>query len=94
MVKVLISSTYLDNVERRRVVEDAVLRADMQPVEMERFAASQHPTVDECRRMARECELFVGIIAHRYGWIPDGYELSITELEYDAAKDRLAAALE
>jgi hypothetical protein len=52
---------------------------------MERFTASHHPTVCECERMARECDIYVGVIAHRYGWIPDDRALSITELEYDAA---------
>lgn len=84
--KVFISSTYLDNAERRKLVEDAVLRAEMQPVGMERFTASANPTVDECERHARECHLYVGIIAHRYGWIPEGKAVSITEIEYDAAK--------
>jgi len=84
--KVFISSTYLDNVERRKIVEDAVLRAEMQPVGMERFTASARPTVEECERWAGECDIYVGIIAHRYGWIPDGHGRSITELEYDAAK--------
>ena len=84
--KVFISSTYLDNAERRKIVEDAVIRADMGPLGMERFTASVHPTVEECERYARDCDLYVGIIAHRYGWIPDGKQLSITELEYDAAK--------
>ncbi len=84
--RVLISSTYIDNQERRRLVEDAVLRAGMQPVAMERFTASSNPTVAECERHARECDIYVGIIAHRYGWIPDGKDISITEMEYDAAK--------
>ena len=54
---------------------------------MERFTASAHPTVEECERYARDCDIYVGIIAHRYGWIPDGRQVSITELEYDAAKE-------
>ena len=54
---------------------------------MERFTASAHPTVEECERYARDCDIYVGIIAHRYGWIPDGKQVSITELEYDAAKE-------
>ncbi|MGH8603563.1 MAG: DUF4062 domain-containing protein [Gammaproteobacteria bacterium] len=83
--KVFISSTYVDNAERRKLVEDAVIRAEMQPVGMERFTASAHPTVDECERQARECDLYVGI-GHRYGWIPEGKPISITEIEYDAAK--------
>ena len=84
--RVFISSTYLDNAERRRVVEDAILAADMQPVGMERFTASAHPTVAQCKKLARSCDIYVGIVAHRYGWIPERSELSITELEYDAAR--------
>ena len=84
---VFISSSFLDNEERRKLVEDAILRAGMHPVGMERFTASANPTVEECQRQARECDVYLGIIAHRYGWIPDGYLVSITELEYDAAKE-------
>ena len=84
---VFISSTFLDNQERRKWVDDAVQRAtNMKPVGMERFTASTRPTVEECERFARDCDIYLGIIAHRYGWIPEGKPLSITELEYDAAK--------
>jgi hypothetical protein len=83
---VFISSTFIDNEERRKVVEDAVLRAGMRPVGMEHFTECVHPLVAECERQARECDIYLGIIAHRYGWIPEGQTLSITELEYDAAK--------
>jgi hypothetical protein len=76
-IRVFISSTYIDNAERRRVVEDAVMRAGMQPVGMERFNPSHRPTVEECERLARESDVYVGIVAHRYGWIPDGRELSM-----------------
>jgi formylglycine-generating enzyme required for sulfatase activity len=85
-IRVFISSTYIDNAERRKVVADAVARAGMQPVGMERFNPSHRPTVEECERLARACDVYVGIVAHRYGWIPDGRETSITEIEYDAAK--------
>ena len=84
---VFISSTFLDNEERRKTVEDAVLRAGMAPIGMEHFSAVCHPTVDECQRQARDCDVYLGIVAHRYGWIPEGQAVSITELEYDAAKD-------
>ena len=55
---------------------------------MELFTASERPTVEECLRRVREADLLVGIIAWRYGWEPDG-ERSITEMEYDAAEERL-----
>ena len=89
--RVFISSTYLDNVIRRNIVLEAVERAGrMVAVRMERFTADERPTVDVCRSRAAECELFVGIVAHRYGWEPEGQrageEKSITWLEYEAAK--------
>ncbi|OOP57107.1 MAG: hypothetical protein AYP45_05305 [Candidatus Brocadia carolinensis] len=86
--KVFVSSTYLDNQERRRIVQDVITRAGMVWHGMELFAASTRPVVEECLRYAREADVLVGIIAHRYGWEPDGKK-SITEMEYDAAKERL-----
>lgn len=87
-ITVFISSTWIDNEGRRKLVEDAVLRAGMTPVGMEHFTASHRPTVEECLEAARDCDVYVSIVAHRYGWIPHGHELSITELEYDAAKGK------
>ncbi|MCP4674236.1 MAG: SUMF1/EgtB/PvdO family nonheme iron enzyme [Deltaproteobacteria bacterium] len=85
-IKVFVSSTFLDNEERRKVVDNAIRRADMTMVGMEWFEASARPTVEYCQTKPAECDVFVGIIAWRYGWIPEGLEISITELEYNAAK--------
>ncbi|MCA9710139.1 MAG: DUF4062 domain-containing protein [Myxococcales bacterium] len=85
-----VSSTFLDNQVRRKLVMDAILRAGMMPVGMERFTASTRPAVEECVAQVRGCDWLVGILAYRYGWIPpgqpEGQERSITEMEYDAAK--------
>jgi formylglycine-generating enzyme required for sulfatase activity len=83
---VFISSTYLDNQRRREVVEKAVLAANMFPIGMEHFTASAYPTVEECKRKVKEADVFVGIIAYRYGWIPDSSNISITEIEYETAE--------
>jgi len=91
--RVFISSTYRDNAKRRKVIFDAVQRAGMLPVGMELFAAKARPAVEVCESLARECDLYLGLIAHRYGWVPsvseggDG-ESSITELEYQAAREK------
>ena len=87
--KVFVSSTYLDNKLRRQIVEDAIDRAGMRWIGMERFTATTDPTVESCLEQVRQADVLVGIIAYRYGWIPEGREFSITELEYDEAKDRL-----
>lgn len=83
--KVFVSSTFCDNAQRRKVVQDAVTMAGMVWHGMEIFTAEKMPTKDACLKYAGEADLFVGIIARRYGWQPDG-DLSITEMEYDAAK--------
>lgn len=92
--RVFISSTFLDNARRRKVVEDAVLAAGMVPVGMERFAAESRPAPELCVKLAREADLVVSILAWRYGWVPEGKDKSITELEYDAARQRLTFFLD
>jgi hypothetical protein len=86
--KVFVSSTYLDNQERRKLVQDAITMAGMVWHGMEIFTASTRPTVEECLRNAEEADLLLGIIAWRYGWESDGRK-SITEMGYEAAKERL-----
>ncbi len=85
--RVFVSSTYLDNESRRKIVENAILRAGMVPVGMERFAAQTHTIVEASLAEVRDADVFVGIVARRYGSILDGEELSVCELEYGAAKD-------
>ena len=87
--KVFVSSTYLDNKKRRKVVRDAIRAAGMNPIGMEYFTAKTRPTVEACLESVEQSDVLVGIIAWRYGWIPEGKDVSITELEYDAADQRL-----
>lgn len=63
--KVFVSSTFLDNRERRKLVQDAITMAGMVWHGMEIFTASTRPTVEECLRYVKEADLLVGIIAWR-----------------------------
>jgi hypothetical protein len=54
---------------------------------MEHFGARDARPKDECLRIiAEESDSFVGIYAHRYGYLPRGSRKSITEMEFDAAE--------
>ncbi len=86
--KVFISSTYLDNQDRRKNVQDAVMMAGMLWHGMEIFPAASQSAVKKCLQFVKEADVLVGIIAHRYGWEPEG-KISITEMEYNTAKERL-----
>ena len=66
---VFISSTYVDNKKRRNIVRDAITMAGMVWHGMEIFTAGTRPTVEECRRLAGEADVLVGIVAWRWGRI-------------------------
>ena len=86
--RVFISSTFLDLVEHRKAVEKVVRQLDAVDISMEHLGARDERPKDECIRLIKEeMDVFVGIYAHRYGHIPDGEAISITEAEYEAATD-------
>ena len=86
--KVFVSSTFVDNEKRRKLVAEAISMAEMIWHGMELFTASVRPTIEVCLEKVQEADVLVGIIARRYGWEPSD-EISITEMEYDMATDRL-----
>jgi uncharacterized protein DUF4062 len=85
-MKVFLSSTAQDLVEYRKVADDTILRMSQESVAMERFGPLPGEPVAECERKARECDVVVCIVAHRYGFVPDKGKGSITRREVEAAK--------
>ncbi|MBV8856760.1 MAG: DUF4062 domain-containing protein [Acidobacteria bacterium] len=84
--RVFISSTYVDLKEFRKEVIKFIQRLGGADKSMERFGARDERPLEECVRVIRdESDVFVGIYAHRYGFVPKGETKSITELEYEAA---------
>lgn len=86
MKRVFVSSTLIDLREYRMRVQEVIRQLGAIDISMEHFGARDERPKDECLRLIREeSNLFVGIYAHRYGFIPNGDQKSITEQEYDAA---------
>ena len=53
------------------------------------YSAGAKPTVEQCLADVDSCDVFVGIVGLRYGWIPpDGNPRSITHREFDRAGDK------
>jgi hypothetical protein len=84
----MISSTAIDLPEHRNEVRDACLRQGMLPLMMEHLPASDAGAIAESMRMVNEADLYLGIFAFRYGYIPEGYDISVTEMEYNRAVRR------
>ncbi|MGZ3616908.1 MAG: DUF4062 domain-containing protein [Ktedonobacteraceae bacterium] len=88
MKKVMISSTARDLPEHRDLIRDACLRQGMFPIMMEHLAAVDADAIEESLRIVNEADIYLGIFAYRYGYIPKGYDISITEMEYKRAVER------
>ncbi len=84
-MKVFLSSTAQDLTAYRKVADDTILRLAQQSVVMERFGPLPGEPVAECERKARECDVVVCIVAHRYGFVPEPGKGSITRREVEAA---------
>src|SRR5256885_16606556 len=86
-MKVFLSSTAQALVVYRQVADDTILRLSQHAVLMERFGPLPGEPVTECERKARESDVVVCIVAHRYGYVPDKGRGSITRREVEAAKN-------
>jgi hypothetical protein len=83
---VMISSTVQDLPEHREQVRLACERAGFAPHDMmEHLTALNLDPVEASLEMVQRADIYIGIFANRYGSIPDRYDISITEMEYNRA---------
>jgi HEAT repeat protein len=90
MARVYISSTYDDLREHREKVYRVLRQLGQDVVAMEDYVAADQRPLDKCLADVAACNLYVGIFAHRYGYVPEHGNpggCSITELEYRHAGD-------
>jgi len=84
--KVFISSTKVDLPRHRDAVKEALIKNGYFPVEMDDFGARDVDPVTGCLRLVAESQLFLGIYAWRYGYVPPGLDRSITAEELEQAR--------
>ena len=89
--KIFISSTSVDLADVRAKLREWITGLfDTELIVMETFGSDTAPPEISSVRRVRECDLFVGIYAHRYGTIDGQSGKSITELELDEATAALS----
>lgn len=86
-MKVFVSSTYVDLIEYREKAVGVLNHYKCTPLAMEFFDSQPEEPTKVCQKEIRECDIFFGIYAHRYGFVPKGQEKSITQMEYELAKE-------
>ena len=84
----MISSTSLDLPEHRKQVMDACLREGLFPKATEHLPARDADAIRVSMEMVDAADIYIGIFAWRYGHIPDGHDISITEMEFNRAVER------
>jgi len=81
-MKVFLSSTYVDLIEHRKAVVNSLRAMGEEVDHMEIFGArDEEPTKASLDELDR-CDVLVGIYAYRYGTVPKGSKVSVTEQEY------------
>lgn len=85
MARIYISSTYSDLKDFREEACRALRKLEHKVISMEDYTASDQRPLDKCLDDVASCDVYVGIFAWRYGYIPPEQDKSITELEYREA---------
>ena len=92
--RVYLSSTFKDLLPFRAAVARALRRINKEVEGMEDYVTSDERPLDKCRNGVTAADVYVGLFAHRYGFIPTGDnpgQKSITELEYAGANQKSPA---
>jgi Domain of unknown function (DUF4062) len=91
MTTIYLSSTYEDLKDYRIAVFEALRKAGYQVLAMEDYVAADKRPVDKCLADVAEADIYIGLFAYRYGYVPPPEHgnpngLSITELEFRHAE--------
>ena len=91
MTRIYLSSTYEDLKDYRGVVFHALRQAGYDVKAMEDYVAADKRPVDKCLADVAQADIYVGLFAFRYGYVPPPEHgnpegLSITELEFRHAE--------
>ena len=89
MTTIYLSSTFSDLQEYREAVYRALRQMKYDVIAMEDYVATDKRPLEKCLQDVAACELYVGLFAWRYGYVPseegNPEHKSITELEYRKA---------
>src|ERR1044072_8968118 len=86
----MLSSTPLALREHRALAHRACLDGGVFPIGMDHLPGRDETGIAASLRMVEQADIYIGIYAFRYGWVPDGRDVSVTEIEFDHARQRKA----
>jgi tetratricopeptide (TPR) repeat protein len=85
ILRIFLSSTSVDLATHRQAVRDIIARLGHFTIAMEHFGAQDGDAQSVSLEQLAAADLFVGVVAWRYGYIPAGQDCSVTQQEYQEA---------
>jgi len=85
-LSIFVSSTFLDLERHRVLVREAIAKLQQGSTAMEFFGALPESPREECLRLVRSANVYVGIFGMRYGSVDVASGKSLTHLEYEEAQ--------
>ena len=85
MARIYVSSSYTDLKVHRQSVYKVLRQMGHDVIAMEDYSATEKRLTDKCLSDVSAADVYVGIFAWRYGYIPNGEARSISELEFRVA---------
>lgn len=86
--QIFVSSTYLDLMDERAAITQAIVEMQHIPVAMEFFPASNLSQLDYIKKLIDNIDYYVLIVGGRYGSIEEKSGKSFTQLEYEYAAEK------
>jgi len=83
--KVFISSTYLDLIPFREELREKLTVLDVEILGMEKFGARKKKPLETCLEEVNKSDVYIGILAFKYGSVEKETGKSFTQLEYEEA---------
>ena len=83
---IFVSSTFVDLERHRQLVREAISKLEIDSKAMEVFGALPDTPKEECLRLVRSSNAYIGIFSMRYGHIDPASGKSLTQLEYEEAQ--------
>jgi hypothetical protein len=85
MARIYLSSSFRDLMVERAAVTAALRGAGHEVIAMEHYPPTSECPTDRCRADAQGSDLYLGLFARRYGYMPSSGSVAITEIEYRSA---------
>jgi HEAT repeat protein len=88
LLRVFVSGTQTDLLREREVASRAIASVGlMQDIRCETTLSQSESPIDWIRSEITDCDIYVGIYSHRYGWVVPGLGISATEFEFNLANE-------